>query len=302
MSPEGSVSSSGLNRLSLNTATCKWLSLADCVEVAARAGLGAVGPWRDRVHEVGVERAAAMIRAAGLRVSTLCRGGFLTASDGPARQAALDDNHRAIDEAATLGTHELVMVVGGLPAAFARLGLRMTDADAHDKDIVAARNRVAEGIAELVPYARERSVRLVLEPMHPMFAADRGVLQTLRQSLDLAAPFPADVVGVVADTYHVWWDPDCRGQIERAGREGRLASYQVCDWILPLAPEPLNSRGLMGDGFIDFPTITSWVRDAGYTGDVEVEIFNEDLWALPGDEIVGRIAERYRALIAPYLG
>ena len=302
MSQDGPGSSSGLDRLSLNTATCKRLSLADCVEVAARAGLGAVGPWRDRVQEVGVARAATMIRAAGLRVSTLCRGGFLTASDGRARRDALDDNRRAIDEAATLGTHELVVVVGGLPAAFARLGLPMTDADAHDKDIVAARDRVADGIAELVPYACERSVRLVLEPMHPIFAADRGVLQTLGQALDLAAPFPAEVVGVVADTYHVWWDPQCRAQIERAGRQGRLASYQVCDWILPLAPEPLNSRGLMGDGFIDFPTITSWVRDAGYTGDVEVEIFNEDLWALPGDEVVRLISERYRALIAPHLG
>ncbi|HET9127977.1 MAG TPA: sugar phosphate isomerase/epimerase family protein [Propionibacteriaceae bacterium] len=292
----------GLERLSLNTATCKRLDLAGCVDAAARAGLGAIGPWRDRVHEVGVERAARLIRDAGLRVSTLCRGGFLTASDDTARRNALDDNRRAIDEAATLGTRELVMVVGGLPSAFGRLGLAMTPGDAGDKDLVGARQRVADRIAELVPYAAERGVRLALEPMHPLFAADRGVLQTLEQALDLAAPFPADVVGVVADTYHVWWDPRCQEQIARAGREGRLASYQVCDWVLPLAPEPLNSRGLMGDGYIDFPTITSWVTDAGYAGDVEVEIFNEQLWALPGDEIVDRIAERYRDLVAPRLG
>lgn len=303
MTPGGRADAADrLSRLSLNTATCKRQSLAECVDLAARAGLGAIGPWRDRVQEAGVERAARLIRDAGLRVSTLCRGGFLTASEGDARQRALDDNRRAIDEAAALGTRELVMVVGGLPAAFGRLGLPMTEADAVDKDIVAARDRVADRIADLVPYAAERGVRLALEPMHPIFAADRGVLQTLEQSLDLAAPFPADLVGVVVDTYHVWWDPACRAQVERAGREGRLASYQVCDWVLPLAPEPLNSRGLMGDGYIDVPAITSWVADAGYAGDVEVEIFNEELWARPGDEIVRLIGERYRELVAPALG
>ena len=303
MSPTGGDrdAGSGLERLSLNTATCKRLTLAECVDVAARAGLGAIGPWRDRVQEVGVDRAARLIRDAGLRVSTLCRGGFLTASGEAARRDALDDNRRAIDEAATLGTRELVMVVGGLPAAFARLGLPMSAGDAGDKDIVAARGRVADRIAELVPYALERGVRLALEPMHPIFAADRGVLQTLEQALDLAAPFPADAVGVVADTYHVWWDPKCRSQIARAGREWRLSSYQVCDWVLPLAAEPLNSRGVMGDGYIDFPAITTWVWDAGYTGDVEVEIFNEQLWSLSGAEIVRLIAERYRGLVAPRL-
>lgn len=292
--------SADLSRLSLNTATTKHLTLEQCVEVAAAAGLGAVGPWRDRVQEVGAERAARIIADAGLRASSLCRGGFLTATAEDARKQALDDNRRAIDEAATIGASELVMVVGGLPASFASMGLAHTADDDADKDVVAARERVAERIADLVPYARERQVRLALEPMHPLFTADRGVLTTLEQSLDMAAPFDASEVGVVVDTYHVWWDPNCRASIERAGREGRISSYQVCDWVLPLQQNTLNSRGFMGDGFIDFPTISGWVRDAGYTGDIEVEIFNEEIWAAPGAQTVATMAERYLHLVAPH--
>ena len=296
-----SAGQADLSRLSLNTATTKHLSLAECVSVAEAAGLGAVGPWRDRVQEVGVDAAAAIIRRAGLRVSTLCRGGFNTGSEAGQIDRALADNRLAIDEAAALGTSELVLVVGGLPAAYPMMGLDHTDADASDRDIVAARQRMADRVGDLVPYAVERGVRLALEPMNPLFTADRGVLATIGQSLDIAADHPAQAVGVVVDTYHVWWDPDLRSSIARAGREGRISSYQICDWSLPLAANTLNSRGFPGDGFIDFPTITGWVAEAGYTGDVEVEIFNETIWALPGAETVQTMGERYAALVLPHL-
>lgn len=144
-------------------------------------------------------------------------------------------------------------------------------------------------------------MRIVLEPLHPMFAADRAVVSTLGQALDLAAPHPADVVGVVVDTYHVWWDPDLEAQVARAGAEGRIASYQVCDWLLPLAADPLLSRGYMGDGYVDFPTITRWVSATGYAGDVEVEIFNQQIWDTAGDVVIRTVAERYAALVQPYL-
>jgi len=290
-----------MNRLSLNTATCKHLTLAQCVEVASKSGLEAIGVWRDRVQEVGVDQAAAMIREAGLRVSSLCRGGFITGRDSNQIVQAMADNRLAIDEAAILGTHELVMVVGGLPASFPMMGLAHTDTDTIDKDLVSARLRVEERIAELVPYARERGVRLALEPMHPLFTADRGVLTTLAQSLDIAADHSPEEVGVVVDTYHVWWDPDLAPSIARAGREGRISSYQICDWILPLAANTLNSRGMMGDGYIDFPTITRWVAGAGYTGDIEVEIFNEDIWAQPSELTLAQMSTRYKALVEPHL-
>jgi sugar phosphate isomerase/epimerase len=278
---------SDLARLSLNTATTKALTLPEAVEAATRAGLDWIGLWRDRVAETGLDKAARIVRGAGLRVSSLCRGGFLTAADPAGQEAGLADNRAAIAEAAALGTSELIMVVGGLPAG--------------DRDIVAARQRVADRLADLVPYAAGRGVRLVLEPLHPMYAADRAVLSTLAQALDLAAPYPASTVGVVIDTFHVWWDPELAASVARAGREGRIASYQVCDFNLPIAPDPLLSRGMMGDGVIDFPAITRLVAETGYDGPVEVEIFNADIWAAPADEVLSTMAERWRALVLPSL-
>lgn len=274
---------SEFSRLSLNTMTTKTLTLRQAVQTCAAAGLPAIGVWRDRVAEVGLDAADKLIRDHGLRVSSLCRGGFLTGvADGA---AALDDNRRAIDEAATLGAPELVMVVGGVV----------------DRDLPGARARVADRLAELVPYAAARDVRLALEPLHPMFCADRAVISTLRQALDLAAPYPAATVGVVVDTFHVWWDPDLAEQVAEAGAQGRISSYQVCDWLVPMAADPLLSRGMMGDGVIDFGAVTALVDAAGYRGDIEVEIFNEAVWATDGAMVINTMKQRYRDLVLPAL-
>jgi sugar phosphate isomerase/epimerase len=270
-------------RLSLNTATTKRWSLQEAVESAAAAGLPAVGLWRDRVDEVGTDKAAKIVRDNGLRVSSLCRGGFLTGLDDA--RSALDDNRRAIDQAATLGTSELVVVAGGMP----------------DRDLNGARVRLAERLAELVPYAADRQVRLALEPLHPMYCADRAVISTLGQALALAKPYPAETVGVVVDTFHVWWDPDLPARIAEAGLHGRISCYQVCDWLVPMAADPLMSRGMMGDGVIDFAVIGALVRGAGYRGDVEVEIFNEAVWAADGHAVIETMKRRYRDLVLPAL-
>lgn len=286
------------HRLSLNTATTKRWTLEEAVDGVVAAGIESVGLWRDRVAEAGLERAAQLVRERGLRVSSLCRGGFLTAATETGIATALDDNRAAIVEASTLGTRELIMVVGGLPAA---PGPEQPATPDGDRDLVAARQRVVDRIGELVGFARGHDVRLVLEPLHPLFAADRAVLSTLGQCLDVASRFDARDVGVVIDTYHVWWDPHLRGEIVRAGQEGRIASYQVSDWILPLAPVALNSRGHVGDGYIDFPTITRWVAETGYAGDVEVEIFNEEIGAQPGERTLATMIDRYTRLVEPHL-
>ncbi len=275
------------DRLSLNTATTKRLTLPEAIEATRRAGLGHIGLWRDRVAEVGLSAAARLIADSGLTVTSLCRGGFLTAADDSGRQAALADNRAAIVEAATLGTRELIMVVGGL--------------DGGERNLRAARDRMARRIDELVPYAEEHDVCLVLEPLHPMYAGDRAVLSTLRQALDVAAPYSPRAVAVVVDTFHVWWDPELPEQIARAGEEGRLASYQVCDFNLPIAADALLSRGMMGDGVIDFDSIGRWVTAAGYTGPVEVEIFNADIWASDPDEVLATMKERWTKLVLPSL-
>ncbi|MCO4261868.1 sugar phosphate isomerase/epimerase family protein [Pseudarthrobacter raffinosi] len=277
---------SPFSRLSLNSATTKKLTLAEVVGGCVRAGIPAIAPWRDRVEEAGLDKAAKLIKDAGLRVSSLCRGGFLTAPDAEGQAAALADNRAAVLEAAALDTRELFMVVGGLAPG--------------EKDVVAARQRVADRLADLVPFATENGIRLVLEPLHPMYAADRAVISTLGQALDLAAPFNAQAVGVAVDTFHVWWDPDLKAQIVRAGRDGRIASYQVCDFNMPIAADPLLSRGFMGDGVIDFATIGTWVRDAGYTGDIEVEIFNQEIWDADGDAVMETVKARYAELVLPY--
>ncbi|WP_269939326.1 sugar phosphate isomerase/epimerase family protein [Arthrobacter sp. HY1533] len=292
-------------KLSINTATIKKASLAEALELSVAAGLSHIGLWRDKVAEVGLETAVGLVRESGLQVSSLCRGGFLTAADVAGQAAALADNKAAILEAKALGTTEIIMVVGGLPdfsvAPGAVDGGGQAAAVVGGKDLVAARRRVAERLAELVPFALEHGVRLVLEPLHPMYAADRAVLSTLGQALDLAAPHPVEAVGVVVDTFHVWWDPQLQEQIARAGAEGRIASYQVCDFNLPIATDALLSRGFMGDGVIDFASIGAWVAEAGYNGVVEVEIFNEDIWGLPYADVIDTVKARYAELVEPHL-
>lgn len=283
-----------LARLSLNQWTTRRWSAAEAVDGCVRHGIEAIGLWREPVAEHGLARTAKLVRDAGLRVSSLCRGGFLTAGDQAGRDAALDDNRRAIDEAAELAATTLVLVVGGLPGVAPEHG----PAPGFSRDLVGAREQVGRALATLAPYAAERGVRLALEPLHPMYCADRAVLSTLKQAVDLAAPHPADQVGVVVDTFHVWWDPEVFEQIARAGAAGRIASYQVCDFLVPLPADVLLGRGMMGDGVIDFGPLTAAVTAAGYTGDIEVEIFNADIWAADPDTVVRTLKQRYRELVA----
>ena len=273
-----------LARLSLNQRTTASWTLREAIDGCLAAGLSSIGVWREQLAEAGQQNAVRWLADAGLRVSTLCRGGFFTASDPAAIDRAHAENVRALDEAAAIGAATLCLVPGGLPAG--------------DRDLPAARRRAAEAIDKLVPYARQVGVSLGIEPMNPIYAADRGVVSTLGQALDIAEPYASDEVGIVLDTFHVWWDPDLQAQIARAG--DRIHSYQVCDWITPLPADALLARGMMGDGHIDFATIGSWVAAAGYTGDIEVEIFNADVWATPGDEVLATMSARYLELVQPY--
>lgn len=281
-------------RLSINQATIKHSNLEDALRVTAGAGVQAIGLWREPVNDVGLDTAAHMLADSGLRFSTHCRGGFFTLPDGPQRLAALDDNRRAIEETATLAaagadgsTAVLVLVAGGLPEG--------------DRDIVGARERVRDAIGVLSADAQAAGVTLAIEPLHPMYASDRAVVSTLGQALDIAQDFDADVVGAAVDTFHIWWDPQVLEQIARAGREGRIATYQVCDWQTPLPADVLLGRHYMGDGVIDFAAITEAVIATGYDRDIEVEIFNADIWADAPENVVRRTAEAFAATVSPHL-
>ncbi|MFD8333894.1 sugar phosphate isomerase/epimerase family protein [Streptomyces solisilvae] len=271
------------SRLSLNQETIKQWSLPELAEGCAEAGVKGVGLWREPVQKYGVAATAELVRGAGLTVTSLCRGGFFTAIEPEARATALADNRRAIDEAAILGTDTLVLVSGGLPAG--------------SRDLFAARERIADALGELAPYAADHGVRLAIEPLHPMYASDRCVVSTLAQALDLAERFPAEQVGVCVDTYHVWWDDTVAAQIARAGAGGRIAAFQLADWITPLPEGVLLGRGQLGDGSVDFRWFRERVDATGYTGPIEVEIFNPDLWARDGAEVLAEVAERYRTLV-----
>lgn len=264
-----------LARLSLNQRTTANWNLREAVDGAAAAGLPAIGLWREPVAEVGVDAARRIVDAAGLRVSSLCRGGFFTDPDTRARR---DDNRRAVDEAAALATDVLILVSGGLPD--------------QQTGVADARNQVADAIAELVPYARQHGVRLAVEALHPMFCSDRCVISTLDQATDIALAHPPDAVGVVVDAYHLWWDPNLDDAIARAG--DRIVSFQVCDWVTPLPEGVLTGRGVMGDGCIPLRAMRRAVEKVGYTGPIEVEIFNDELWSRPGAEALDLIIERYR--------
>jgi sugar phosphate isomerase/epimerase len=275
-----------LSRLSLNQRTTASWSLPDAIKGCVDAGLGAIGIWREQLAEVGIGEARRLLAESGLRVSSLCRGGFFTAAAPAEAQAAEASNREAIKEAAALDAATLVLVPGGLPPG--------------DRDLEAARNRAVQGIERLVPYAHELGVNLGIEPMNPIYAADRGVISTLAQALDIAERFDTADVGVVVDTFHLWWEPGVSEQLQRAGQ--RIVSYQICDWITPLPADTLLARGMMGDGHIDFAAFTRSVASAGYRGDIEVEIFNAELWAAPPADVVNTMAKRYLDLVQPYLG
>jgi sugar phosphate isomerase/epimerase len=257
-------------RLSFNEITADHLELQEVVEACADAGIGWIAPWRHKL----TPGAAEIIENSGLRVSSLCRGGFFPAPDAATRREREADNRAAVDEAAELGAPVLVLVCGPAPGG----------------DLAAARRQVLEGIEALTPYSVERGVRLGIEPLHPMMIAERSVVVTLAQALQLAERFDPAHVGVVIDAYHVWWDPQLEFMIERA--EGRIAGYHVSDWLSP-TPDVLAGRGMMGDGVIDLPRIRTLIDAAGYDGPIEVEVINPTLAELPTAELMATVRERF---------
>jgi sugar phosphate isomerase/epimerase len=261
-------------RLSFNQATAERASLSDVIESCARHGVPGISIWRHKLAETGVERAAKQLRDAGLWVSSVCRGGMFPALTETERAARIDDNRRAIDDAAALGAEVLVLVCGASP----------------DRDISAARAMVADGIAAIAPYAAERGVRLGIEPLHPAFAAERSCITTMREARLMSEQYDAANVGVVVDVYHVWWDPERADEIARLG--DRIAGYHVNDWLVPVKNVLMN-RGMMGDGVIELRRIRGEIERAGYTGPIEVEIFNESIWERPLDELVRLTKERF---------
>jgi sugar phosphate isomerase/epimerase len=281
--------------LSINTATVRKsrgadLPLPDIIEACARRGIRAISPWRDQVAAAGLDTISRLVKSHGLELSGYCRGGMFPAADAQGLRAARDDNRRAVDEARALDAACLVLVVGGLPGALA--------GKAAHKDIALSRSQVHDGIAELLEYSRSVRMPLAIEPLHPMYAADRACINTMEQALDVCDALDPDrtgALGVAVDVYHVWWDPKLQEQIARAGRD-RLLAFHVCDWLTPTA-DLLNDRGMMGDGVIDIPRIRGWVEAQGFAGFSEVEIFSEAWGLRPHADVLDLCIQRHRTAV-----
>ena len=279
--------------LSINTATVRKSNgveqpLTDIIEACAKRGIRAISPWRDQVASAGLETISNLVKTHGMELSGYCRGGMFPAADAQGRQAARDDNRRAVDEARELNAACLVLVVGSLPGALAGKAMH--------KNIALARNQVRDGIADLLGYARAARMPLAIEPLHPMYAADRACINTMEQALDVCDeldPQRSGALGVAVDVYHVWWDPKLKAQIERAGKD-RLLAFHVCDWLTPTT-DLLNDRGMMGEGVIDIPQIRGWVEGCGFQGYSEVEIFSsQNWWKRDCAEVLDTCIQRHR--------
>jgi sugar phosphate isomerase/epimerase len=263
-----------ISRLSINQYTLRNWTIPQLLEGCAAEQIPFVALWRDKIAETGLKETLKLLSGTGIKVSSLCRGGFFPAETVDLQTRNLEENFRAVDEAAAIGAEVLVLVCGGIVN--------------HDLD--RSRNMVAEGIARLLPHATQAGVKLGIEPLHPMFAADRSVIVSLSQANEIVESLKSPDLGVVLDVYHVWWDPAVYTEIVRGS--GHIIGFHVNDWVVPLA-DVLNGRGMMGDGVIEIQRLREAVDRAGYTGPIEVEIFNQHLWQMPGDALLRLIKDRF---------
>jgi sugar phosphate isomerase/epimerase len=261
-------------QLSLNAITLKTLNIQQVIAAAEQHGLGGIAPWRDQLVDLGVDKVATLIRNAGLQVTSLCRGGMFTAADAAGRARAIADNRLAIEQAAILGARSLVLVCGPVVA----------------KDVAGSWEMVRDGIAAIVDDAAAAGVRLAIEPLHPMMAADRSVVCRLGDALDLADSL-GPAVGVIVDAYHVWWDITLADSVRRAG--SRIAGVHVSDWVSPLTGGLMSGRGMIGDGVINLRALVAGCRAAGYTGLVEVEILSDQWWSTPPELTLTTLIDRF---------
>lgn len=265
-----------LSRLCVHTLTTRPWSIEECVENYSEAGIKGITIWRNVLENKNLKEVKTLLDGFGMEVVSLARGGFFPSSDPLLRARAIDDNLLAIDQAAAVGAPLVVLVCG---------------ADG-SQPLEKSREQIAEGIARILPAATKAGVRLAIEPLHPMYAGDRSAINTIRQANEMAEMINSDMVGVAADVYHLWWDPDLESEISRCGAQKKLFAFHICDWNVPTL-DFLNDRGLMGDGCINVPLIRSWVEKAGFTGYHEVEVFSNKYWSTDQKAYLGKIKNAY---------
>ena len=267
---------SDFSKLCIHTITTKPWSIEEAIDKYAAAGVKGITVWRQWLDGRDIAQTGQRIREAGLEVVSLCRGGFFPAVDAAERQKAIDDNLRAIDEAEALGAPLIVLVCGADP----------------NQPLTESRKHIQDGIVTVLDHAKQANVKLAIEPLHPMYAAERSAVNDIATANDMCDAIDSPYVGVAVDVYHLWWDPRLQQEIERCGKANRIFAFHVCDWRSP-TEDMLNDRGLMGDGCIDIRQIRGWVEDNGFSGFNEVEIFSNRYWATDQDEFLEKIKATY---------
>ena len=265
-----------LDKLCIHTITTKSWSIEEAAENYSRAGVKGISVWRQYLEGRNIAQTGKMLKEHDLEVVSLVRGGFFPSTSSAKRAEAIDDNRKAVDEAAALGAPMIVLVCGADPG----------------QSLETSRAQIQEGIESVLPYAIANNVKLAIEPLHPMYADTRSAVNTLGQANDMAEAIGSDHVGVAADVYHLWWDPNLEQELLRCGRNGHLYAFHICDWMSP-SVDFLNDRGLMGEGCIPVQKIRGWAEAAGFNGFNEVEIFSDRWWAGDQKEFLDRIVEQY---------
>ncbi len=265
-----------LSKLCIHTITTKSWSIEEAAEQYQKAGVKGISVWRQYLEGRDIYQTGEMLKNHDLKAVALVRGGFFPSTSPNTRQLAIEDNKKALDEAAAVGAEMVVLVCGADPG----------------QSLATSRKQIQEGIEAVLPHAIENKVKLAIEPLHPMYADTRSAVNTLAQANEMAEAIGSDYVGVAADVYHLWWDPNLEAEIKRCGANGNLLAFHICDWLSPTT-DFLNDRGLMGEGCIDIPLIRSWVEEAGFSGYNEVEIFSDRLWAEDQNEFLDKIVKSY---------
>jgi sugar phosphate isomerase/epimerase len=265
-----------LSKLCVHTLTTRPWTLEECVKNYAAAGILGITIWRNVLESQNLQEAKKLLDDHQMQVVSLARGGFFPSTNREKREAAIEDNLWAIEQAAAVGAPSIVLVCG---------------ADG-GQSLEKSREQIAEGIVKILPAAREAGVKLSIEPLHPMYAGDRSAINTLSQANDLAESINSEWVGVAVDVYHLWWDPTLRAEIQRCAAHNHLFAFHVCDWNVPTT-DFLNDRGLMGDGCIPVKQIRGWVEETGFSGYNEVEIFSDKYWATDQKMYLEKIKNAY---------
>ncbi len=269
-----------MTRLCIHTVTTKPLSLEQCFVEYPKRGVSGITIWRQTIEGRDLASVKRQAYDVGLEVVSLCRGGFFPGTTKSGRQAAIDDNLLAIEQAHAIGAPLIVLVCGAVP------GQSLTE----------SRSQITDGIAAVLPAAEKAGVKLAIEPLHPMYADDRSAVNTMRQAHEICDALGSPKsLGIAVDVYHVWWDPELKVQIELAGRTDRLHAFHLCDWKTPTT-DLLNDRGLMGEGCINIRQISDWVDATGFTGYREVEIFSNKWWAADQNTFLDAIHQSYKEL------